>query len=264
MKLSMAQIHIGNDLRANEKKTLKYCDKAAGSDLLFFPEVQYAPFFPQYPKHNVEEYVLTPKSQEVRRLQEKALEHGYYLSPNLFLQFPDGKRFDSSLWIDPKGELVDIDTMVHIFNAPKFYEADYYTPSREGFKVFDTPFGRVGIVICFDRHFPESVRTCAAMGAQLVIIPTVNMKGEPLLLFQYEIQVLSMQNRVFIAMCNRVGEDGDSVFAGESLVTHPSGDLLLKADDKEQLITIDLDLADATKWQQRYPFLKLRRPEMYR
>ncbi len=102
------------------------------------------------------------------------------------------------------------------------------------------------------------------MGAQLVIIPTVNMKGEPLLLFQYEIQVLSMQNRVFIAMCNRVGEDGNSVFAGESLVTHPSGQVLYKADDQERLITLELNLEEATQWQQRYPFLGLRRPEMYR
>lgn len=264
MKLCMAQIHIGPDMPANEAKTLEFCDRATDSDLLFFPEVQYAPFFPQYPKHNVDPYVLTPKSPEVRRLQEKALEHGYYLSPNLFLQFPDEKRYDSSLWINPKGELVDIATMVHIFNAPKFYEADYYTPSQDGFKVFETPFGKVGIVICFDRHFPESVRTCAAMGAQLVIIPTVNMKGEPLLLFQYEIQVLSMQNRVFIAMCNRVGEDGNSVFAGESLVTHPSGQVLYKADDQERLITLELNLEEATQWQQRYPFLGLRRPEMYR
>ncbi len=142
MKLSMAQIHIGPDMPANEAKTLEFCDRATDSDLLFFPEVQYAPFFPQYPKHNVDPYVLTPKSPEVRRLQEKALEHGYYLSPNLFLQFPDEKRYDSSLWINPKGELVDIATMVHIFNAPNSMKQITIRPLRMGSKSSKLPLAK--------------------------------------------------------------------------------------------------------------------------
>lgn len=262
--LSMAQLQMSRSLEDNEKKTLAYCDMAKASDLLFFPEIQYSPFFPQYPKYNAAPYLLTPGSEQVKRLQSKAREHHYYLSPNLYLQFSDGKNYDSSLWITPEGELEDIATMVHIFRAPKFYETDYYTPSKDGFKVFHTPFGNIGIVICFDRHLPESVRTCAAMGADLVLIPTANMEDEPLELFQYEIQVLSMQNRVFIAMCNRVGPEGDSVFAGQSLITHPSGDLLLKADNTEQLLTARLDLSEAAQWKKQYPFLQLRRPEMYR
>lgn len=264
MKISLAQISISDSLEANEKKTLAFCDEAAGSDLLFFPEIQYAPFFPQYEDYDAEPYVLSPESEQVRRLCEKAKEHGYYLSPNLYLELDDGKKYDSSLWITPDGELKDIATMVHIFNAKNFYEANYYSPSRDGFKVFDTPSGRVGIVICFDRHFPESVRTCSAMGADLVIIPTVNLTEEPLELFEQEIRVLSMQNRVFIAMCNRVGREGGIEFAGESLITHPSGDTIVKAGREEGLLTAELDLSEAAAWKKRYPFLGLRRPEMYR
>jgi predicted amidohydrolase len=264
MKLSMAQIKVEDDITTNENKAMEFCDAAADSDLLFFPEIQYSPFFPQYPHRNVNRYLMKPDSAEVSRLREKARQHRYYLSPNLYLQLDDGKKYDSSLWINPDGELVDIAEMVHIFRAPQFYETDYYAPSRDGFKVFNTSFGKVGIVICFDRHFPESVRTCAALGADLVIIPTANLKSEPLALFQSEIQVLSMQNRVFIAMCNRVGEEGKVIFAGESLVTHPSGEVLYKAGDKEELITVTLDLSEAGKWKDKYPFLELRRPEFYR
>ncbi|MCH3949447.1 MAG: carbon-nitrogen hydrolase family protein [Acidaminococcus sp.] len=264
MKLSMAQIQMTDDIKSNEKKTMEFCDAAGDSDLLFFPEIQYSPFFPQYPHRNAEQYLMKPDGEEVARLRKKAQQYHYYLSPNLYLQLDDGKRYDSSLWIDPDGQLVDIATMVHIFRAPEFYETDYYAPSRDGFKVFTTPFGKVGIVICFDRHFPESVRTCAALGADLVIIPTANLKSEPLALFQSEIQVLSMQNRVFIAMCNRVGKEGNVVFAGESLVTHPSGEVLYKAGDKEELITVSLNLSEAGEWKKKYPFLGLRRPECYR
>ena len=98
--------------------------------------------------------------------------------------------------------------MVHVFQAPQFYEVDYYTPSEDGFKVFDMPFGRVGIVICFDRHLPESIRTCSLLGAALVIVPTANCKAEPMELFEWEIRVQAMQNSVFVAMCNRVGLEG--------------------------------------------------------
>ncbi len=264
MRLAMAQMSISKDMAENERKTLAFCDEANGADLLFFPEVQYAPFFPQYEEYDTEPYVLTPESEEVARLRQKAKENHLYLSPNLYLQFADGKRYDSSLWISPEGELVDIATMVHIFNAKNFYEANYYTGSKDGFKVFDTPFGKVGIVICFDRHFPESVRTCAALGADLVIIPTVNLTEEPMELFEQEIRVLSMQNRVFIAMCNRVGREGDVVFAGESLVTHPSGETIFKADDQERLVEVELDLSEAKEWKAKYPFLGLRRAEFYR
>ena len=151
----------------------------------------------------------------------------------------------------------------NIAQAEQFYEQDYYTPSDDGFKVFNTPFGRVGIVICYDRHLPESIRTCTLMGAQLVIIPTANTKAEPMEMFEWEIRVQAMQNQVFIAMCNRVGKEGDMDFAGESLVVHPSGDVICKADDKERLVCCEIDLAESNAWRAKKPYIPTRRPECY-
>ena len=119
-------------------------------------------------------------------------------------------------------------------------------------------------MICFDRHIPESVRTCAAMGAELVIIPTANMCSEPLDLFEAEVRTEAMQNQVFIAMCNRVGREGDEVFAGQSLIVGPDGTVLLKADGAEQLLTWEIDLQDSALQKQKKPFISLRRPEFYR
>lgn len=262
MKIALAQMSMTADIAENLKKSLAYCDEAAGCDLLFFPEIQLSPFFPQYEKKNVDAYAMGEDAEALRLLAQKAGEHHYYLSPNVYLE-RNGHRYDASLWIGPDGQVQDIAKMVHIAQAKQFYEQDYYTPSEDGFKVFDTPFGKIGIVICYDRHLPESIRTCVLMGVELVIVPTANTKAEPLEMFEWEMRVQAMQNQVFIAMCNRVGTEGDMDFAGESLVIHPSGAVLKKADDTEQLLTCDIDLAEASSLRKKIPYLATRRPECY-
>ena len=153
--------------------------------------------------------------------------------------------------------------MVHIAQAKQFYEQDYYTPSNDGFKVFDTEYGKVGIVICYDRHLPESIRTCTLMGAELIIIPTANTKAEPLEMFEWEIRVQAMQNQVFIAMCNRVGVEGSMEFAGESIVVDPMGNVLTKADHTEQLVVCSVDLEKSALLKKQVPYLGTRRPQWY-
>lgn len=129
--------------------------------------------------------------------------------------------------------------------------------------MFETPFGKIGIVICFDRHMPESIRTCALRGADLVIIPTANISAEPLEMFLWEIRVQVMQNQVAIVMCNRVGKEGDVAFAGQSVVVDPYGNVVSETDDHEQLIITDIDLTQTAAARKQRPFLKLRRPEWY-
>lgn len=262
MKLALAQMAMSASVKDNLEKSLRFCDRAAGNDLLFFPEIQLSPFFPQYEKQNVDQYCLTKDSDEIAVLKKKAAEHHYYLSPNLYLEQEVG-RYDTSLWINPQGNLLDTAEMVHIAQAKQFYEQDYYVPSRTGFKVFDTPFGKIGIVICYDRHLPESIRTCALKGAQLILVPTANTKAEPMEMFEWEIRVQAMQNQVFVAMCNRVGLEDKMDFAGESLVVHPSGEVLLKADHRERLLSCEIDLQEAVELRKKVPYIKTRRPEWY-
>ena len=246
----------------NFAKTLDFCDKAAGCNLLFFPEVQFSPFFAQYEKQDATGYLMEDTDQKVQAIQAKCREHDMYISPNFYLK-QQGKPYDANLFIDRQGRIAGISKMVHIFQAPQFYECDYYTPSEEGFQVFTTEFGKIGIVICFDRHLPESIRSCAAQGADLVIVPTANTKAEPLEMFEWEMRVQAMQNQVFIAMCNRVGREDAMDFSGESLVIHPSGDILAKADDSEQLLTCEINLQETSQLRNKIPYLKTRRPECY-
>ncbi len=262
MKLAMAQMRMSEDIGTNLAKSLDFCDQAKGADLLFFPEIQCSPFFPQYEKQNADAYLMQADGAEVQALCAKAKEHSLYLSPNLYLS-RGGRRYDCSLWIEPDGTIKDTAEMVHIAQAEQFYERDYYMPSESGFKVFDTPFGTVGIVICFDRHLPESIRTCALMGADLVLIPTANTEAEPMELFEWEIRVQAMQNQVFVAMCNRVGREDQMEFAGQSLVADPRGNLICKADNREQLVTCELDLTEARRVRDAVPYLSTRRKECY-
>ena len=100
-------------------------------------------------------------------------------------------------------------------------------------------------------------------GADLVIIPTANITDEPLEMFLWEICVQAMQNQVAIAMCNRVGTEGDVAFAGQSVVVDPYVNAASEADDQEQLIIADIDLTQTAAARKQRPFLELRRPEWY-
>ena len=270
MKLGMAQMSLSLDMDTNYLKTIHYIEKAQNCDLLFFPEIQWTPFFPQYKASDLKTIFQKQLSDFCISLNDSRLQHlislskqfNLYLSPNLYIE-EDHKKYDMSLMITSDGCLEGIAKMVHVLSAPGFYEQDYYTPSDDGFKVFSTPFGKIGIVICFDRHLPESIRTCALMGAELIIIPTANVKAEPLDMFEWELRVQAYQNNVFIAMCNRVGLEGKMDFAGESLVIDCNGEVLFKADDKEQLIIQEIDLTLCKECRNNRPYIHLRRPEMY-
>lgn len=260
MKLAMAQMSMSSSIEKNLEKALKFMHqaKAAGADLIFFPEVQLTPFFPQYPALDASSWLVTPDHPAILAIRQACRKLKLYASPNVYLSL-DGKSYDASLMIDGQGEILGISKMVHIAQAKFFYEQDYYTPSDDGFKVFQTPFGNIGIVICFDRHLPESIRSCARQQADLVIIPTANLISEPMELFEWEVRVQAFQNTVFTAMCNRTGTEGEICFSGQSLAVSPEGELLLKAGSQEELLIADISIGDAARARKNRPWLSLSR-----
>lgn len=132
-----------------------------------------------------------------------------------------------------------------------------------GFQVFDTHLGKIGIVVCFDRHYPESIRTEVMMDADLILIPTVNTKQEPLKMFEMELCVQAFQNSVPIAMCNRVGKEDEMDFARESMFVSANGETIVKADDTEQLIVTRIDLTEVKTIRQSKPYTSLRKTNWY-
>jgi predicted amidohydrolase len=264
MRLALAQYALGSELKPNLEKALDMM-AAAGRDaaqLVVFPELCLSPFFPQYAARNAAQYAITLEDEYIRQFRAACRRLKLTAVPNVYLR-ENGRLFDASLMIGADGNILGISKMVHIAQGPGFYEQDYYTPSDTGFRVYDTPLGKIGIVVCFDRHYPESIRTCVLRGASLILIPTANTLDEPRDVFECELRAAAFQNGVYIAMCNRVGAEGGAVFCGESTVVDPDGNVAAKAGASETLTVADIDLHQVVRAREKRPYLSLRRPDMY-
>ena len=264
MRLALIQMSDLGTVELNIEKSLNAIKEAAEhkADLVLFPEVQLTEFFPQYPSQDVRKYQTSVDSDIVRRFRNACKEHHIMAVPNIYL-LENEHCYDASILIDAEGQIQGIQKMVHVAQADKFFEQDYYTPSDDGFHVFQTPFGNIGIVVCFDRHYPESIRTEVLKGADLILISTVNTKAEPSDMFEWELRVQAFQNSCVIAMCNRVGVEGDMVFSGESIVIDANGNVITKADDTEQILYVDVDLNNVRDIRNSRPYTQLRRTEFY-
>lgn len=264
IRLALAQMANAGSIKNNLSKSIQLLKAAAENkaDLVLFPEVQLTEFFPQYPGKDVSKYAIPLDSDIIKQFCAACKAYCIMAVPNIYL-LENGKTYDASILIDQNGSILGVQKMVHIAQAEQFFEQDYYMPSDDGFHVFDTAFGKIGIVVCFDRHYPESIRTEALMGADLILIPTVNTKEEPSKMFAWEIRVQAFQNSVLLAMCNRVGTEDRMKFSGESIVTDANGEVLVMADDTEQLLYADVDLQQAETVRKYRPYTQLRRNEWY-
>jgi predicted amidohydrolase len=264
MRLALAQYALDPEMQTNLERALGYIERAGqrAAQLILFPELCLSPFFPQRLSQDASRYAMTLEDQRMEQLQAACQRFSVAASTNIYLR--EGERlFDASLMIADDGRIIGVSKMVHIAQLPCFYEQDYYTPSDTGFQVYELPFGRVGIVVCFDRHFPESIRTCALKGATMILIATANTADEPGDLYECELRTAALQNGVYIAMCNRVGKEGSVVFCGQSTVVGPYGNIVCKGQDSEDLIVADIDPAQVDAARSRRPYLTLRRPAVY-
>lgn len=264
MKLALCQMRMTEKVAENENRSIKMFKKAVslGADLILFPEIQLCSFFPQYEKQDVSSYEMKIDAPFIKQLQRLCKEHSVMAAPNIYLS-ENGKTYDATILIGEDGHIIGIQKMIHIAQARQFYEQDYYIPGDDGFYVFDTKYGKIGIVICFDRHYPESIRTESLMNADLILIPTANTKSEPLEMFEWEVRVQAFQNSVAIAMCNRVGLEDEMDFAGESLICDANGNIIDKANDKEQILIAEIDLSKSEDIRKNKPYTNLRRIECY-
>lgn len=257
-KIALAQMKMTEDWQENVNKSLSLLRQAGQQnvDVIVYPEVQMSPFFAQF--RHTHPKVIDIDDPIFRQFGELCKQYQIMACPNFYFK-EHNQTYDASFLIDKEGKIVGCQKMVHIAQAHQFYEQDYYAPANDGFHVF----GDMGIVVCFDRHYPESIRTEALRGAKLILIPTANTKMEPMELFEQEIRVQAFQNCCFLAMCNRTGKEYEMNFAGESLVCDPDGNTIAKAGYEEELLIVDIDLDKAKQARQSRPYLNLRRTEWY-
>ncbi|MFN7975366.1 MAG: nitrilase-related carbon-nitrogen hydrolase [Acidobacteriota bacterium] len=236
-----------------------------GATIVCFPELSFEPFYPQRPADAAAamraERVPGPTTEAFCR---EAARLGVVVVLNLYER--DGDRtYDCSPVIDADGTLLGRTRMVHITEYACFHEQGYYHPGDTGAPVFATRAGRIGVAICYDRHYPEYMRALALGGADLVLVPQAGAAGEwPEGLYEAEMRVAAFQNGYFVALCNRVGAEERITFSGESFVCAPDGTVTARAPrGEDHILFADVDLDAAAASHARRLFLRHRRPELY-
>jgi len=267
LRIALVQQHATGDPAENRERGRQAFLEAAGNgaNLVAFAELAFTPFYPQVPASAASpalaETVPGPTTDLFSAL---ARETGAVAVLNLFER--DGERtFDSSPVIDADGRLLGVTRMVHIMEGPGFHERGYYAPGdRESF-VFATAAGRIGVAICYDRHFPEYTRGLRLAGAEIVVVPQAGAVGEWTEgIFEAELQVAAFQNGYFAALVNRVGREDELEFAGESYVVDPDGRVIARAPrGEDHILYADCDLARNRASHAARHFLGDRRPEVY-
>jgi N-carbamoylputrescine amidase len=268
MQIALAQVQPGPDLAANRADSVALMEEAAaaGAQVIVFPELAHSPFFPQKRGCAAAKGYAEPiPGPTTGLLCVKARELSLVTVFNLYEIDAQGRCYDSSPVIDADGRLLGATRMVHITDFAGFHEREYYHPGDRGPAVYETRAGRIGVAICYDRHFPEYMRALGLAGAQLVVIPQAGVVGEwPPGVFEGEVQVAAFQNGYFAALCNRVGPEDNLTFAGESFVANPEGRVIFRAPTGEPgLFLADCDLAQCESCTARQLFWKDRRPDLY-
>ena len=267
IRIGLAQVAAGDDISANVERGLEWVDKAAaeGCALCVFPEMAFHPFFPQ---HRAEaryfDWAEPIPGPITEAFQDKAKELDIVVIPNIFELAGPGRHYDASPVIDAGSELLGVARMIHIAEEPGFNERFYYWPGDTGFDVHHTAAGPLGMAICYDRHFPEHMRTLTIGGAEIILSPFAGTAGDPGRGYELEMQGSAFSNGVFIACCNRVGEEPKLTFAGGSFAVDPCGEIIAKAGPDEDLLVVEINRAQIAQERNKRPFLRDRRPELYR
>ncbi|MEF8817537.1 MAG: carbon-nitrogen hydrolase family protein [Salinibacter sp.] len=240
----------------------------AGADLVVFPELSFTPFYPRVPITERDQSALDlaepVPGPTTEALAEAAADRGVVVVFNLMER--DGDRtFDTSPVLDADGTLLGRTRMMHITEYEHFHEQGYYAPGDTGAPVYDTAAGRIGVAVCYDRHYPEYLRALALQDADLVVVPQAGTVGEwPDGMYEAELRTAALQHGFFTALANRTGPEGDMPFAGRSFVTDPFGEVLTQAPGAEETILhASVDLARTAEAPARQLFLRHRRPDQY-
>jgi N-carbamoylputrescine amidase len=267
LRVALIQQHAIADLDDNLARGLAALGEAAarGAGLACYAELAFEPFHPRRRAEGDIRQLAQPIPGPVTEAFEGAArELGITVVLNLF-ERDDDRTYDASPVIDADGTLLGVTRMVHITDYPRFHEQDWYIPGESGAPVYDTAAGRIGVAICYDRHYPEYMRALALGGAELVVVPQAGIEDEwPEGLYEAEMRVTAFQNGYYVALCNRVGTEGDLAFSGESFVCAPDGSVVARAlRGEDHLLLVDLELATVPDSHARRLFLRDRRPELY-
>ena len=280
IKLGLVQTACTADVEANALHTEKQIRAAAkrGANIVCLQELFRSEYFCQAEKHDYFALAETIPGPTTRRFGKLAGELGIVLILPIFERRAAGLYHNSAVIFDADGSQAGIYRKMHIPDDPQFMEKFYFTPGDLGFKAWDTRFGRIGVLICWDQWYPEGARLTAMNGAQILFYPTAigwlpDEKAEHRERQYASWEVIqrshAVANGCYVASVNRIGyetPEGEPgiEFWGRSFVADPSGALIAQAGtDREETLVVEIDLAAVEEQRQVWPFLRDRRIDAY-
>ena len=262
---------IGKIKQAMIDKHVALIAKAAdrGVQVLCMQELFYGPYFPA--EQNVKWSALAeriPDGPTTKLMCELARKHRMVIVVPMFEEENTGVYYNTAAVIDADGTLAGIYRKSHLPHCePGFWEKFYFRPGNLGYPVFDTKVGKVGVYICYDRHFPEGARCLGLAGAEIVFNPSATVTGLAEYLWKLEQPAHAVANQYFVGAINRPGWEepwkiGD--FFGSSYFCDPRGQIMAQGSrDSDDIVVADLDLAQIREVRHVWQFFRDRRPETY-
>ncbi len=257
--------------QANIDKHVELIREAAdhGAQVCCLQELFYAPYFPA--EQDPRWYTLAepiPDGPTIRLMQQLAKQHAMVLIVPIYEQEMPGVLYNTAAVIDDEGNYLGKYRKHHIPHLyPGFWEKFYFKPGNGGYPVFNTRFGKIGVYICYDRHFPEGARELGLNGAEIVFNPSATVAGLSEYLWRIEQPAHAVANQYFVGAINRVGTESPwniGEFYGSSYFCDPRGQFIAQGSrDQSEVIIADLDLDQIQEVRNVWQFYRDRRPETY-
>ncbi|MFL5505287.1 MAG: carbon-nitrogen hydrolase [Gemmatimonadales bacterium] len=278
VQLGLVQRRATRDAAENLRRTIEGIREAArrGAQIVCTQELFLGPYFCQTEDHEFFKLAEPIPGPTTVAMQALAKELGIVIVASLFEKRAEGLYHNTAAIIDADGSYLGKYRKMHIPDDPQYLEKFYFTPGDLGFKAWDTKFGRVGVLVCWDQWYPEGARLTAMQGAEILFYPTAIGWLVPEKAEHGERQANSWEtiqrahaiaNGVYVCAVNRVGHegaaDGGIEFWGGSFVADPSGMVVAKAGQEEEVMVVPVDLARVDVQRTHWPFLRDRRIDAY-
>ena len=282
VSLGLIQTAATANPAANLKKNLALVERAArsGAQIICTQELFRSQYFCQSENHenfSLAETIPGPTTDAFCRLAKK---HQVVIIASLFEKRAAGVYHNTAVVIDADGALLGRYRKMHIPDDPLFYEKFYFTPGDLGFKVWQTRYAKIGVLICWDQWFPEAARLTAMQGAEILFYPTAigwhpaekqQHGGQQHAAWEIIQRSHAVANGCYVAVANRIGHEilagaaGEGIeFWGQSFVAGTAGEIIAKAGvAEESILTATVDLAAVNATRTHWPFLRDRRIDAY-
>ncbi|MCY4337589.1 MAG: acyltransferase [Gammaproteobacteria bacterium] len=263
-------LSVGDIRAAMLEAHVPFIEQAAAQNVqvLCFQEIFTQPYF--CPSQDRKWYAAAepvPDGPTTQLLQEYARQHRMVIVASLYEESIAGVYYNTAAVIDADGSYLGKYRKTHIPQVAGFWEKFFFKPGASGWPVFQTAYCKLGVYICYDRHFPEGWRALALRGAEYIVNPSATVAGLSEYLWKLEQPAAAAANGVYIGAINRVGSEQPwniGEFYGQSYVVNPRGDIeAIASRDQDQLLVHELDLDLVREVRNGWQFLRDRRPETY-